>query len=789
MTNEQAIVDFQTAREHYIARRFAEARAAMHRYRQAIDYAQFEQIDRRPKTQPEITVVIVSYQTNHALLDCLKSVFEQQGPAFEIILVDNGGNQSIHSELAKQQLLWIKPPINLLPSEGRNIGAHFARSELLVFLDDDALMAPGYLAVACKTMADESILALRGRILPKTAKSAARQPQHYDLGDKPQPAELNLEGNSVIRRKAYLALNGFDPLLFGHEGKELTQRCRSAFPNQQILYWPLLVIWHDYAHAERLAGKRERQSLAKDYLNYLKEHTMNAGVSILVRADDNLAAANDFLASLVEHNSCKPIEVLLWAKDSQQALATSRAYLAKLFVRVLPASTHTLGRIAQQARYNNLLIVDLPTQITSDVLPGWLQHQKTNLNTALLCGKQQLSTLSDTALTIELTQLANKLGKDTFQNAPKAAEQTNKPAGKPTLQAQQAGQPRNISILTSNNPRNIKNIKVSVIIPVFNKAETLQKSFDSVLATGRDDIECIFIDDLSSDGSRSLIDAIRQSHKNIVSIFNQENIGAGASRNIGLNNAVGEYIFFLDADDQIDGGALSELIEVADKHSADLVRGKIRGIKSDGTPQLLAKEHLLHNNLKIGASWQKDSSLWFYWYFTANLYRRSFLDRNYIRFPEGVRNEDPLFLCKCYLYAKNIVLYPSTTYIYSITEAQQNRSGSDFLKGWVLGYYSVYQLICTQKIQKAYFLCLFPSFEKHCKNIVKCFDEEEAIRLFNFISVMYRTFDDDIKTYENYLEGIKTNKKPWQLKDLDNTISFARAISGSSSASIYNLLK
>jgi GT2 family glycosyltransferase len=432
-SQQQALTNFQTAREHYLARRFAQAHAIMQRYRQAIDYAQFEQTDQRPKTQPEISVVIVSYQTNQALLDCLESVSEQQGPRCEIILVDNGGNQSIHTALAKLPLLWIKPPINLLPSEGRNLGAHFARSELLVFLDDDAIMAPGYLAEAIKAMADPGNIALRGRIAPKT-QSSPTPPKQYDLGENPFPHQLNLEGNCVIRRSAYQAVQGFAPLMFGHEGKELTQRLKAAYPDKMILYWPQLIIHHDYAEDTPLAAKQERQAIAQDYLRYLKEHAVNEGISILVRAGDDLAAAKDFLASLAQHNTYKPIEVLLWAKDSQQALATTRAYLAQLFVRVLPSSTQTLGRIGQQARYDNLLIVDLPTPITSDVLPGWLQQQQTNQNTALLCSKPQLAALAEATMTTELAHLANKLGKPLPKPAPQAA-------AKPAPQAKQPPPP------------------------------------------------------------------------------------------------------------------------------------------------------------------------------------------------------------------------------------------------------------------------------------------------------------------------------------------------------------
>jgi hypothetical protein len=313
-----------------------------------------------------------------------------------------------------------------------------------MFLDDDALMAPGYLAEACRAMKDESIVALRGRVLPKIESAHAHQAQHYDLGDEACPAELNLEGNCVIRRAAYAALRGFDPLLFGHEGKELTRRIHGMFPTLKILYWPSLLIRHDYAHTERLAAKRERQALAKDYMQYLKERHLHEGISILVRAGDNLAAADEFLASLVKHNTYKPVEVLLWANDSPKALITSHPYLGKLFVRVLPAGTKSLHRVGQQARYDNMLVVDLPVKITNDVLLGWLQRQQTDLSSTLLCSKQQLTKLADAAPTLALTKMASKLGKPAPQTVPKSTGQPHKPATKAAQQAQQSPQPEKL---------------------------------------------------------------------------------------------------------------------------------------------------------------------------------------------------------------------------------------------------------------------------------------------------------------------------------------------------------
>lgn len=780
MYNKQAVEDFRAAREHYLARRFGEARGMIQRYRKNINYAQFTQTDCRPETRPELTIIIVSYQTNQALLDCLKSVFAQQGPAFEVILVDNGGNQSIHAELARQPLLWIVPPINFLPSEGRNIGAHYAQSDLIVFLDDDALIAPGYLIAAHQAMKRETVHGMRGRVTAKTP--GTKVPTHYDLGESSKETEFNLEGNMVIRSQIFNEIGGFDPLMFGHEGRELTHRCKRWISNMYIEYCPNLHIQHDFAEMDRLESKRERQALGQDYLNYLYKESMSIGVSILVRAGSNLAGADDFFASFFKYNTHNSIEVMLWSEDNQRALVISRAYLDTHFIRVIPASSNMLSRIAKQIRYDTLLIVDIPTQVTSDALPVWLQNQQTNESSVLLCNKQQVLELANFGLSVGLDELRKKLSSPIL-NTINELDRHNSTDSHLKLKSPQVAQLKNFSIFASDNPRNVKNIKVSVIIPVYNKANTIQRAFESVYSSDQDDVEVIFIDDLSSDNSRDLIDDIRKSHKNIVSIFNRSNIGAGASRNIGINHAVGEYLFFLDADDQLDREVLSQLIEAADVNAADLVRGKIKGIKSDGTSQLLAKEHLLHNDFKVGVSWSNDKALWFYWYFTANLYRRSFLDKNYIRFPEGVRNEDPLFLCKCYLFATNIVMHPSTSYFYRIADAQQNRIGVEFLKGWVLGYYSIYQLICTSKIQTFYFLCLFPSLERHCRNITNTFDKDDAIKLLNYISVMFRSFDEDLLSIGSYLDELK------QWKELVDTVNFAKTLSGRSALSIYNLLK
>ncbi len=145
-------------------------------------------------------------------------------------------------------------------------------------------------------------------------------------------------------------------------------------------------------------------------MNFLQSKNMNSGISILVRAGDDLAAAEDFLVSLLKHNSYKPIEVLLWAKNPQQALNMSSNYITQIFIRVLPTGMTTLGRINQQARYDNLLILDLPFKITGDVLHGWAQQKVTNLTNSIWSNKQKTSTLDETPLNTKLADLAMVLG-------------------------------------------------------------------------------------------------------------------------------------------------------------------------------------------------------------------------------------------------------------------------------------------------------------------------------------------------------------------------------------------
>lgn len=90
---------------------------------------------------------------------------------------------------------------------------------------------------------------------------------------------------------------------------------------------------------------------------------------------------------------------------------------------------------------------------------------------------------------------------------------------------------------------------VSVIVPVYNAEDFMRETIDSILAQTYKDIEIICIDDMSKDSSRSIIEDYASKHENIRPILLEENGGVSNARNVGIANARGRYIAFLDSDD------------------------------------------------------------------------------------------------------------------------------------------------------------------------------------------------------------------------------------------------
>ncbi len=126
--------------------------------------------------------------------------------------------------------------------------------------------------------------------------------------------------------------------------------------------------------------------------------------------------------------------------------------------------------------------------------------------------------------------------------------------------------------MTNVSNKKNKNPAISIIVANYNNDIYLDDCLRSVVTQSFDDFECIIIDDGSTDGSRNIINRWAKKDPRIIPVF-QENRGASAARNVGLNMARGRWIGFLDSDDCFCADGLKILYECGEQNSADIVGG------------------------------------------------------------------------------------------------------------------------------------------------------------------------------------------------------------------------
>ena len=112
--------------------------------------------------------------------------------------------------------------------------------------------------------------------------------------------------------------------------------------------------------------------------------------------------------------------------------------------------------------------------------------------------------------------------------------------------------------------------KISIIIPVYNAENYLEECLLTISQQTFTDFEILAINDGSSDRSLEILKQYQENEPRL-KIFSQVNKGVSAARNLGLDNAKGEYIAFVDADDWLHPESLEQYIEIAEKENSDIV--------------------------------------------------------------------------------------------------------------------------------------------------------------------------------------------------------------------------
>lgn len=194
-------------------------------------------------------------------------------------------------------------------------------------------------------------------------------------------------------------------------------------------------------------------------------------------------------------------------------------------------------------------------------------------------------------------------------------------------------------------------------MPVYNDADYLEESIESINKQTLEDIELICIDDGSTDDSLDILHRLAEEY-DFIKIFSQENQGSGKARNMGIKNAEGEYIAFLDSDDIfIDRNALEIMYNLAISKNYDMVSANLKGITNDG--KLVNNDNLERFETENIIS-PEEYGIPYSFY--KNIFKRDFIQENNFYFPDLKRGQDPIFLANILTSIKELPVVPVDLY-------------------------------------------------------------------------------------------------------------------------------
>ncbi len=237
---------------------------------------------------------------------------------------------------------------------------------------------------------------------------------------------------------------------------------------------------------------------------------------------------------------------------------------------------------------------------------------------------------------------------------------------------------------------------VSFIIPVYNAQAFLSHCLESVQGQSVADIEIICVNDASEDASLDIINLNRQKDPRIKLIDLCQNEGAAHARNLGLQQAQGQYIRMLDADDFIPIDSTQKLLNAALENSSDMVRGGYWRCDINGV--CLRKGGRYPVDTLINGSFRDNKELWFFDQHWTYLFSADVIRRSGARYNEGMANgEDVAFLLGLVPYMNRVTLIPETVYCYrsnALSLTQSNRGKSYYLNLFKL-YVMEYEQLAT----------------------------------------------------------------------------------------------
>ncbi|RHV33237.1 glycosyltransferase [Ruminococcus sp. OM05-10BH] len=210
-------------------------------------------------------------------------------------------------------------------------------------------------------------------------------------------------------------------------------------------------------------------------------------------------------------------------------------------------------------------------------------------------------------------------------------------------------------------------IVLSVIVPVYKVEKYLSRCVDSLIQKSNISYEVILVDDESPDQCPQICDAYTEKYKQVYAIH-KKNGGLSDARNTGMKCARGEYILFVDSDDDIQMDTYDKIGKFIDSFQPDIIVGNAKKIVGDRIEYM---QHTSREGVeKTGQEFMKTELYNKTMYMAAwlNIYKKDFLQKNKLQFKKGILHEDEEFTPRCFLKAEKVVYMNHFFYNYRIRE-------------------------------------------------------------------------------------------------------------------------
>lgn len=295
--------------------------------------------------------------------------------------------------------------------------------------------------------------------------------------------------------------------------------------------------------------------------------------------------------------------------------------------------------------------------------------------------------------------------------------------------------------------------KVSVIVPIYNVENYIEKCLQSLVNQTLQDIEIILVNDGSQDDSGQIAKQYQQTYPDKFRYVEKINGGLGDARNFGMPYASGDYLAFLDSDDYVESTIYQELYEKAKQEQSDMVecdfywdypkkRKEDKGILYEGKKEMLIQARVV--------AWNK-------------LIKRERIEKNNLMFPKKLRYEDVEFFYQLVPYLNNVsfVKKPLIHYIQrsnSISNQQNERTKEIFeVLDHVLEYYHSHGFYEEYKVELEYVYSRY-SLCSSFKRINHITDKQTRNKLLEFTwENLHQKFPDWKSNPYLYQDGFKNH--------------------------------